>query len=290
MIMPTLTIAQVGKKEQPTWCPGCGDFGIMTAIKQVLMKTSADLENVVIVSGIGCGSKMPHYINTYGFEGLHGRALAVATGIKLANPDLNVIAVTGDGDGYGIGGNHFLHTLRRNLDITWIIENNAVYGLTKGQASPTSCKDFKSPSTPNGAIEEPINPMAIAISGGATYVARAYSFDMPDLVTRMIDGMNHKGLSMIDVLQYCPTYNKIQTMAWFKENLAKLDTMGHDPTNKMAALELALAQGDKTPYGLFYKEEGKWTYEADMKNIVGGPAAKASLENIDMSTFFEKYR
>ncbi len=285
-----LTIAQVSSKEQPTWCPGCGDFGIMTAIKQAITQLNVDLENIVIVSGIGCGSKMPHFMKTYGFEGLHGRALAVATGVKLANPDLTVIAVTGDGDGYGIGGNHFLHTLRRNLDITWIIENNAVYGLTKGQTSPSSVKGFKSPSTPNGAIEEPINPMALAIAGGATYVARAYSFDMPHLVKTIVEGTKHKGLSVIDTLQYCPTYNKIQTMDWFKQNLVKVETLGHDPKNKAAAMELVLANSGKMPYGLFYQEEGKWTYEDTLLGIVGGSAAKADLNSIDMGKFMAKYR
>jgi 2-oxoglutarate ferredoxin oxidoreductase subunit beta len=262
----------------------------MTAIKQALTQLNTELENVVIVSGIGCGSKMPHFMKTYGFEGLHGRALAVATGVKLANPDLTVIAVTGDGDGYGIGGNHFLHTLRRNLDITWIIENNAVYGLTKGQASPSSVKGFKSPSTPNGAIEEPVNPIALSIAGGATYVARAYSFDMPHLVKTIVEGTKHKGLAVIDTLQYCPTYNKIQTMDWFKQNLVKIETLGHDPKSKNAAMELALATSGKMPYGLFYLEEGKFTYDDSLLGILGAPAIKADLSSIDMGKFSAKYR
>ena len=160
--------------ERPTWCPGCGNYVLLSTLKAVISELELQPENVVVVSGIGCGSKMPHFIKTYGFEGLHGRILPVATGIKLANKNLTVIAVGGDGDGYGIGGNHFIHAARRNIDITYIVQNNSVYGLTKGQYSPTSQKGFVSPTSPFGAIDEPVNPVSLAISSGATYVARAW--------------------------------------------------------------------------------------------------------------------
>ena len=162
------TIAELTTKEAPKWCPGCGDFTILSAVKMAISEAGLAQHETAIVSGIGCGSKTPHYVKTYGFESLHGRGLAVATGIKLANNKLNVMQVSGDGDTYGIGGNHFMHTMRRNLDMTLVVQNNAVYGLTKGQTSPTSQKGFKSNSTPSGVLEEPVNPITWAIAAGAT--------------------------------------------------------------------------------------------------------------------------
>jgi 2-oxoglutarate ferredoxin oxidoreductase subunit beta len=281
------TMAELTTKEQPTWCGGCGDFGILTGVKQAFAQLNLPREQTVLVSGIGCGSKLPHFVKTYGFEGLHGRALAVATGVKLANPELNVVAVTGDGDGYGIGGNHFLHTLRRNLDMCWIIENNEVYGLTKGQTSPTSKKGFKTPSTPQGAIETPINPVALGIVGGATFVARCYSFDIQHLVKTIAAGIQHKGFAMIDVMQYCPTYNKVNTLDWFRTGLAKIpDT--HDTHDANKALEIAINGIDgKMPYGVFYVEE-RPTYEECLPAEVA--PAKADLTKINAEPLIARYK
>src|SRR3989338_4848870 len=169
-----ITMAELTTKEAPTWCAGCGDFGILSIVKGAIADMGLDPKNTLIVSGIGCGSKLPHFVRAYGFEGLHGRPLPVATAAKIVNPNLNVIVTSGDGDTYGIGGNHFIHSMRRNIDITLIVENNEIYGLTKGQTSPTSPQGFVSNSTPSGALEIPVNPMSIALAMGASYVARGY--------------------------------------------------------------------------------------------------------------------
>jgi 2-oxoglutarate ferredoxin oxidoreductase subunit beta len=232
------TVAELTTKEAPSWCAGCGDFTILSTLKSAIVELGIPQHQTLIVSGIGCGSKTPHYIKAYGFEGLHGRALPVATGAKLANHELNVIVVGGDGDGYGIGGNHLIHSMRRNFDMTYIVQNNEVYGLTKGQYSPTSEKGFKSPSTPNGAIEEPVNPIALALTMGATYVARGYAFDIVHLKKLIVEGSKHKGFALIDVFQPCSTYNKINTMAWYKQRIYKLEDNGHDTSNFLEAFAI----------------------------------------------------
>ncbi|MDI6721332.1 MAG: 2-oxoacid:ferredoxin oxidoreductase subunit beta [Candidatus Aenigmarchaeota archaeon] len=267
----------------------CGDFSILSVLKLAIVEAKLEPWNTVIVSGIGCGSKTPHFVRTYGFEGLHGRALPVATGMRIANHKLNVIAVTGDGDGYGIGGNHFIHTARRNLDITHIIQNNEVYGLTKGQTSPTSEKGFKSNSTPQGVLEEPVNPIALAITMGATFVARGYALDIPHLKKLMIEGIKHKGYSVIDVFQPCSTYNKINTPEWYKMRLFKLEEVGHDPADKIKAFEMAQIWGGKIPIGVFYRES-KPTYEDGLPQIAEKPLAEHDISNVDISVLLNKFR
>ncbi len=283
------TIAEMTTKEAPTWCMGCGDFTILSSVKNALVELGMPRENTLIVSGIGCGSKLPHFVNVYGFEGLHGRALPVAMGAKLANPDLNVIVVAGDGDGYGIGGNHFLHTLRRNLDITMIVENNAVYGLTKGQTSPTSEKGFKSNSTPQGVIEEPMNPISMAITGGATYVARGYAMDIIHLKKLIVDGIKHKGFSLIDIFQQCPTYNKINTTDWYKQKIYKLEDEKHDPTDFHAAIKKAM-EFDRKPIGLFWKKDAP-TYDEEQRSRNDGRAlVHEDISNVDISAMLNRFR
>lgn len=261
------TVADLTTKELPNWCLACGDFNILFALKNAIAELSLAQENVFAVSGIGCGSKTVHFLTTYGFEGLHGRAIPVATGAKLVNPELNVIVVSGDGDCYGIGGNHLIHAMRRNLDITLIVQNNAVYGLTKGQYSPTSIKGFKSPSTPLGSLEEPVNPMALGIIMGATYIARGYAYEVKHLIELVKGAMQHKGFSIVDIFQPCSTYNKVQTIQWYKENIKKIEQ--HDPTDMQAALKLAMTwEPGNVPIGLFYKEEGKPTYDEQAGRVV----------------------
>ena len=287
-----IPVKDLTTEEKPTWCPGCGDFGILNTIKQSIAELGEEKHNILIVTGIGCGSKVNHFIRTYGFEGLHGRPLPVATGAKLANPKLKVMVVAGDGDTYGIGGNHFLHSMRRNLDITLLVENNQVYGLTKGQASPTTEKGRASPSTPSGVIEEPINPMALAISAGATFVARAYSFDMQHFKNLILEAVNHKGFSLLDVFQTCPTYNRINTMQWYKDNLYNIDNNGHNPADKNAAMKLASEQhvDGKLAYGVFYREEGKFTYEGDVAaNVTAVPPVEQDISGIDISPLMQKF-
>ena len=209
---------------KPIWCPGCGDYGVHAAINKALMDLGIDKSKIVIVSGIGCSSAMPHTFSTYGIHGIHGRVLPVAMGVKLANDELTVIGVGGDGDGYGIGGNHFVHTARRNIDITYIVMNNQIYGLTTGQASPTTLLGAKTKSTPFGEIEEPVNPIAIAISAGATYVARGFSGEPMHLAELIKNGITHKGFAVIDALIPCVSFNTLNTYDWFRQRVYKLDS------------------------------------------------------------------
>jgi len=279
------TVNELSTKEQPTWCPGCGDFSILSVVKMAIAELGLEPHNTLIVSGIGCGSKTPHFVRTYGFEGLHGRSLPVATGAKFANPKLNVIVIGGDGDGYGIGGNHFLHTMRRNINITYLVQNNEVYGLTKGQSSPTSEQGFKSPSTPHGVLEEPLNPMALGIVTGASYVARAYAFDLQNMKELIKNAIQHKGFSLVDIFQPCPTYNKINTMIWFKQRLYKLTE--HDPSDKKAALEKADEWGEKIPYGLLYQTQ-KPIYEDGLPQAQV-PPVKQDIHNIKIVPALAKF-
>ncbi|MCX6815931.1 MAG: 2-oxoacid:ferredoxin oxidoreductase subunit beta [Candidatus Aenigmarchaeota archaeon] len=280
------TIPILTPKEAPTWCPGCGDYTILGALKSALVELGLEQNEVLICSGIGCGSKTPHFVNTYGFEGLHGRSLPVATGAKLSNNKLTVIAIAGDGDTYGIGGNHFMHTMRRNLDITMIVQNNAIYGLTKGQTSPTSRKGFVSNSTPFGVLEEPVNPITWAIAAGATYVARGFAVDMNHLKELIVEGVRHKGFSLIDVLQPCTTYNKINTAEWYKQRVYKLD-QNHNPADKFAAIARGEEWGDRIPIGIFYKEN-KPTYEDGLPQLAT-PLVKQDITNVNIEPLLNKY-
>ncbi len=283
------TIAGLATKNTPTWCQNCGDFTVLSTLRAALAELGIPQHRTVIVSGIGCGSKLPHFLNTYGFEGLHGRILPVATGVKLANHELNVIGVGGDGDGYGIGGNHILHAMRRNLDITYIVQDNEVYGLTKGQYSPTSEKGVRTPSSPFGAIEEPLNPIALALAMGVTYVARGYAFDVAHLKKLIAGGVRHKGFALIDVLQPCRTYNKINTMEWYSKRVYRLEDKGHNHSDFEAAFVKAHEWKEKIPIGLFFKTE-KPTYEEGLPQLSNGPAAKHDIKNIDITNILKRFR
>jgi len=265
-------------EEKPTWCPGCGDFGILAALKNALVQLNLHPHEILMVSGIGCGSKLPYYMRANGYDSLHGRALAVATGAKLANHDLRVIVISGDGDGYGIGGNHFVHTMRRNPDLTHIVENNQVYGLTKGQYSPTSEKGYISTTTPEGAIEVEVNPIALAMAAGASFVARAFSMDPKHLQQTIAKAIQHKGYALVDVLQPCVTYNKINTGAWYKERIYKLDDeAGYDSHDYDAAWEKAKEWDERIPIGVIYQEQGRPTYEEQVSELQSGPLARQSV-------------
>ncbi len=259
---------------KPIWCPGCGDFGVQAGLMKALQELGIAKENVVIVSGIGCSSSMPHPFSTYGVHSLHGRLLPVAAGIKLANDDLTVIGTGGDGDGYGIGVGHLIHTARRNIDITYIIMNNEIYGLTTGQASPTSLIGAKTKSTPFGSIETPENPVGIAIAAGATYVARAFSGDPMHMAALIKNGILHRGFSVIDVFSPCVTFNNVNTYDWFRQRVYKLEQAGHDPSNINKAMEMAFqaeqTNWEKVPIGLFYSVE-KPTYTSMDITLQKGP-------------------
>ncbi|OGG29450.1 2-oxoacid ferredoxin oxidoreductase [Candidatus Gottesmanbacteria bacterium RIFCSPLOWO2_01_FULL_46_9] len=239
----------------PTWCPGCGDYGIWTALKEALAGQGIGTDDGLVVYGVGCHGNMYNWMNIYGFAGLHGRTLPVAQGAKLANHKLPVIVVSGDGDCLGEGGNHFIHAAKRNPDITVILHDNQVYGLTTGQASPTAKPGFVTKSTPEGAFDAPINPLMLAISSGATYVARGFAGDTPGLIQLMSDAVTHKGFSVVDVLQPCVTFDKIHTYQWYRQRIYRLDPASYAPDNKLKALEKAMEWGDKIPVGVFYKEE-----------------------------------
>lgn len=250
---PKLNVKDLKGKVDPDWCPGCGDFGVLAALKQAIADLGLQPHEVMTISGIGCSSNLPGYINTYGMHTLHGRALAVATGAQLANHDLKIIATGGDGDGYGIGGNHFIHTMRRNVDLTYVVMDNQIYGLTTGQISPTSIKGMKTKSTPFGSAENPINPIPLAIAGGATYVARGFTGQQKHLVELIKGGIQHKGFALIDVFSPCVTYNHENSHEFFKQRTQRLEDIGHDPTNFQAAMEKAYMWGDVIPIGLFWK-------------------------------------
>lgn len=240
------------------WCPGCGNFPILNIVKMALAELDILPQNVVICSGIGQAAKTPHYLRVNYFNGLHGRALPPAIAIKNVNPKLTVIAESGDGDTYGEGGNHFMHTIRRNPDITSIVHNNMIYGLTKGQASPTSEKGLKTPIQVGGVVMEPFNPLAIALSLGATFVARVFAGDIMQSKEIIKAAIRHKGYALVDVFQPCVVFNKQNTYQWFKEHTYYLE--GHDKTDKMKALALAFDM-ERMPLGILYQEIGKPTYE-----------------------------
>jgi 2-oxoglutarate ferredoxin oxidoreductase subunit beta len=302
------------------WCPGCGDFGIMTALQIALAELGVQPHQVVLVSGIGCSGKEAHNVKAYGVHTLHGRTLPFATGIKVANPDLEVIAIGGDGDGLGIGAGHFVNTGRRNLDITYIIHDNGVYGLTKGQASPTLKLGLKTKAIPKPNINQALNPIALALMTGYTFVARSYAYDVQHLKDTIIRGIQHKGSAFIDVLQPCPTYNDINTKEWYagedrkdpetgkaRGRLYKLGDVGYDPavqnedddfSKKIAALKKAQEWGDRIPIGVFYKNELEPTFlERIGRRIpfyMTNPPAKqaisdaAGMSNADLTEFFEE--
>jgi 2-oxoglutarate ferredoxin oxidoreductase subunit beta len=237
----------------PDWCPGCGDFGVLNALQRAAAELGIMPHEILTVSGIGCSSNLPGYFNSYGMHTLHGRSLAVATGAKLANHDLHVVVTGGDGDGYGIGGNHFVHTARRNVDLTYIVMNNQIYGLTTGQMSPTSMIDMKTKSTPFGNVETPLNPITMAITIGATFVARGFSGDIKHLTDLMKQAIQHKGFALIDIFSPCVTFNKDNDTPFFKQRVHRLEDDNHDTSDWQTAMEKAMEWGDTIYTGLFYQ-------------------------------------
>ncbi len=247
------------KETDMAWCPGCGNFPIINIVKMALSELDILPQDVVMCSGIGQAAKTPHYLRVHYFNGLHGRALPPATAIKIANPKLTVIAESGDGDTYGEGGNHFLHAIRRNPDITNIVHNNMVYGLTKGQASPTSEKGMKTPVQVGGVVMEPFNPLATAITLGATFVARVFAGDIMQSKEIIKAAIQHQGYALVDVFQPCVVFNKQNTYQWFKQNTFYLDE-AHDKEDKMKALALAFDM-ERMALGILYQKTGRPTYE-----------------------------
>jgi len=276
------------KLGKPNWCAGCGDFAIDMAIKQALAQLDYNPDETAWIGGIGCGASAPYWTSCYGVLTLHGRPVPFATGVKLANHKLNVLAWSGDGDAYGIGMGHFIHAVRRNANIVYIVGNNTVYGLTKGQASPTSQKGCISPSTPFGAPDPDVNPIALAISAGGSFVARGYAGNLPHLTNLIKQAFEHKGFALIDIIQPCVTWDKIKGYAYYQDKTYVLEESGHDPSDKDAALKRAYEQPEKFPIGLFYQEE-RDVYEDTQPQFENGPLAKHDISNIDINPLFEAY-
>lgn len=262
----------------PDWCPGCGDFGVLRSLKLATTNKDINPHEMLVVSGIGCSSNLPGFIYAYGVHSLHGRALPVATGAKLANHELKVVITGGDGDGYGIGVGHFIHAMRRNLDLTYVVMDNEIYGLTTGQASPTTMEGHKTKTTPRGNVEVPINPLALALVSGATFVARGFSGQPAQLASLIEQGIAHKGFALIDVFSPCVTYNKLNTYPWFKERVYKLEDEEPDAdlTDFSYAMTKAMEFGDPIPIGLIYKVE-KPTYEDTEPVLLNGPLVDQPL-------------
>jgi len=255
------TFKEFRNNVKPNWCPGCGDFSVQAAIQRAAANIGLEPEQLAVISGIGCSGRISGYINAYGLHGIHGRALPIAQGVKLANRELTVIASGGDGDGFAIGMGHTVHAIRRNLDITYIVMDNQIYGLTKGQTSPRSAEGFKTKSTPEGSIESTLSPLEIALSAGATFVAQSFSSDLKQLTGLIEAGLQHKGFSLINVFSPCVTFNKVNTYDWFKENIVNLDQFpDYDPSNRVAAMNKIMETGGMLT-GLIYQDKGRKSYE-----------------------------
>ncbi len=247
------TVEDYKSDEKPTWCPGCGDFGVLNAVYRAMRVMNFEPHQVVAVSGIGCSSRIPYFISTYGFHTIHGRTMPVATGIHVARPDLKTLVFGGDGDAFAIGAGHFVHAMRRNLDLTYVVMDNAVYGLTKGQTSPTSGAGFNTLTTPQGNPEQALNPMLMAVASGATFVGRGFSAEPAKLADLIVEGIRHKGFSFIDVYSPCPTFNKINTFKTYKDLVAPLPAE-HDPADAIQAMHYANSM-DPLYLGVFHRRE-----------------------------------
>ncbi len=282
-VLEVLTIKDLEGGVHPDWCPGCGDFGVLKSLKEAILELEIEPHSVLIVSGIGCSSNLPGFIRAYGVHSIHGRALPVASGAALANHDLHVIAVGGDGDGFGIGIAHFIHSMRRNLNLTYIVMDNEVYGLTTGQASPTTLEGHKTKSTPRGNVERPIQPLALALATGATYVARGFSAVPKQLSQLFAGAIRHRGFSLIDVFSPCVTFNMLNTYAWFKERVYELAEEGHDTSDFMAAMGKALEFEPRIPLGLLYQIE-RPIYDDSEPVLQEGPLVDQPL-GLDRETF-----
>jgi 2-oxoglutarate ferredoxin oxidoreductase subunit beta len=283
-----ITIDDFKTKTTPTWCPGCGNFGIWLALRSALVKLSIPGHEVVIVYGVGCHGNMRDWMKVYGVEGLHGRALPLAQGIKLANPGVHVICVVGDGDTLGEGGNHFLHAAKRNPNITVIIHDNQVYGLTTGQAAPTAQIGMITKSTPDGVIDEPVNPVALAYAVGGSFVGRGFSGDIPHLTDILAAAISHKGFSVVDILQPCVTFDKVHTYDWYRERVYQVDA-SYDPTNEELVTKTVKEWGEKIPTGIIFQKE-RLTNEDIEPVLAKGPLWKQEDSPSSIEEIITEYR
>ncbi|PSQ50533.1 2-oxoacid ferredoxin oxidoreductase [Halobacteriales archaeon SW_7_65_23] len=246
--------------KQPTWCPGCGDFGTMNGMMKALAETGNDPDNTFVVAGIGCSGKIGTYMHSYALHGVHGRALPVGVGVKLANPDLEVMVAGGDGDGYSIGAGHFIHAVRRNVDMSYVVMDNRIYGLTKGQASPTSREDFETSTSPEGTHMSPVNPLALALASGASFVAQTFSSDSQRHTEVVKEAIEHDGFGLVNVYSPCVTFNDVDTYDYFRDAIVDVSETDHDPNNKDAARDL-ITDGSTEYVGVLYRDEDSVPYE-----------------------------
>ncbi|MDN4495092.1 2-oxoacid:ferredoxin oxidoreductase subunit beta [Ureibacillus aquaedulcis] len=262
---------------KPNWCPGCGDFSVQAAIQRAAANVGIEPHELAVVAGIGCSGRIAGYINSYGFHGIHGRALPIAQGLKMANRDLNVIASGGDGDGFAIGMAHTVHAIRRNIDVTYVVMDNQIYGLTKGQTSPRSAQGFITKSTPGGAIEPSLKPLEVALSAGATFVAQGFSTDIKELTALIEAGIQHKGFSFINVFSPCVTYNKVNTYEWFKEHLTKLaDIEGYDSQNRELAMQTVMEK-EGLVTGIIYQDLETKSYQEKVPGYAEQPLSELDM-------------
>ncbi len=271
----------------PAWCPGCGNFGILSSFKEAMSELDIKPHQFTIVSGIGQSSKFPHYVKCNTFNGLHGRALPVAAGIRLANHEMPVMVFTGDGDCYGEGGNHLIHAIRRNVSIKLFVHNNQIYGLTKGQASPTSMEGMKTKVQPHGVLAEQLNPMALAIALDCSFVARGFSGDTEHTKYLIKEAVNHKGFSLVDILQPCVTFNKTNTYKWYKERVYHLG-QDHSPYDRAQAFQKALEWGEKIPIGIIYRNS-RPVQEENMPVIKDVPLVRHAFETSGLEKELERF-
>ncbi|MCS7282161.1 MAG: 2-oxoacid:ferredoxin oxidoreductase subunit beta [Anaerolineae bacterium] len=276
-----VTVDDFASPVRPTWCTGCGNFAIWNAVKRALAQVGLAPHQVMLVSGIGCGSKLPDYTHANGYMTLHGRTVPVATGVRLANHGLRVICTHGDGDAYAEGLGHMLHAARRNIGLVDIIQDNRIYGLTKGQYSPTSDRGRVSKTSPWGSFELPVNPIALALAAGATFVARSWSGDLNHLTETIVRALGHRGYALIDVFQPCVTFNRQNSYDYYRPRVYNLqDDPTYDVTDKMAAFAKALEWGDRIPIGVFYQVEDRPAYEEQVPALRAGPLAPRPLEKL----------
>lgn len=273
----------------PTWCPGCGNFGLWQAYKEALSELGLEPHQVVMTFDIGCCGNAANWHNLYGFHSLHGRTIPLAFAVKLVNDKLTVVADSGDGGGYGEGGNHFLHTCRTNVDITFIVHNNQIYGLTTGQASPTTETGMETKTTPEGLIETSFHPLQVAIAQGATFVARGFAGDIKHLKEVFKQAIKHKGFSLVDVLQPCVTWNKLNTFQWFRDRVYKLEEQNWDVKNKEKALLKAGEWGEKIPIGVFYQET-RPTYGEQLPQIKDKSLVEQGVSVGEIKEFLEEFK
>jgi 2-oxoglutarate ferredoxin oxidoreductase subunit beta len=281
-----VTIKDYGKYET-AWCPGCGDFPLLEAVKQGLVLAGLEPHRVLFVSGIGQAAKAPHYLNANVFNGLHGRSAPVATGARLANPELKVIVESGDGCNYGEGGNHFLAAIRRNVDMTMLVHDNLVYGLTKGQASPTSEEGFITKAQPQGPTAEPFDPIAVAVAMKVSFVARGFTGEGEHLAELVKEAVTWRGFSLVDILQPCVSFNKVNTFAWFKKRCYKL-AEDYDPTDFDAAMKKAYEWGERIPLGVIFRHD-RDSYEAQFPAVAAGPLARQAVSREAFAKVLERY-